>query len=337
MIPLSIRGVGMVSSVGNGALECSASVRAGVARVATTAVMSRGRAPLRMALVPNDGLHPLPLVDAAPRSTRHRRILRLAHAAIVEASDAAGGAPLPVSLVTSALDTQSELLLDDLALLLGERVERASSRHFATGAAGVFVALLDAAHRIAAGETGAVMVVGADSLLDLRRLDALQQARRLLVDDVMDGFIPGEGAAALVVSAAGAGAMATIAAVGAGDDPFRHEGELPLTGDGLTRAAQAALGDTPTPVREVWCDLNGEAWTAREWGLAARRCHRWMAPEVEVRHPAEFFGDPGAAAGAMLLTLAAVGLYRGTSRGPSLVWSRTDAGLRGAARLERSG
>ena len=337
MIPLSIRAVGMVSSVGNSALECSASVRAGIARLATTSIMSRGRSPLRMGLVAPDGLAPLPLVDTAARSTRHRRVLRLAHAAIVEASDAAGGAPLPVSLVTSALDTQSELLLDDLAALLGERVDRASSRHFATGAAGVFVALLDAAHRIAAGEAGAVMVVGADSLLDLRRLDALQQARRILGDDVMDGFIPGEGAAALVVSAAGAGAMATIAAVGAGDDPFRHEGELPLTGDGLTRAAQAALGDTPTPVREVWCDLNGEAWTAREWGLAARRCHRWMAPEVEVRHPAEFFGDPGAAAGAMLLTLAAVGLYRGTSRGPSLVWSRTDAGLRGAARLERSG
>nr|MBK7069176.1 hypothetical protein [Deltaproteobacteria bacterium] len=200
----------------------------------------------------------------------------------------------------------------------------------------MFVALLDAAHRIAAAETGAVMVVGADSLLDLRRLDALQQARRILVDGVMDGFIPGEGAAALVVSVAGAGAMATIAAVGADDDPFRHEGELPLTGDGLTRGAGGARG-AATPVREVWCDLNGEAWTAREWGLAARRCHRWMAPEVEVRHPAEFFGDPGAAAGAMLLTLAAVGLYRGTSRGPSLVWSRSDAGLRGAARLERSG
>ncbi|MBK6533437.1 MAG: hypothetical protein IPF99_28760 [Deltaproteobacteria bacterium] len=334
MIPLSIRAVGMVSSVGNSALECSASVRAGVARIATTAVLSRRGSPLRLGLVPPEALHELPVVDAALRTTRHRRILRLAHAAIVEASDAWGVTPLPLSLVTSDLDQQTGPLLDDLAVLVGDRVDRATSRHFPSGSAGVFLALLDARHRIARGEIAAALVVGADSLLDLRRLDALQQAGRLLVDGVMNGFIPGEGAAALVVTAAGPGALATVAGLGAGSDGFRLDGEGPLTGDGLTTAVQTALADATAPVREVWADLNGESWSGREWGLAARRSHRWMAPEAAVVHPAEYFGDPGAASGAMLLTLAAVGLYRGISRGPSLVWGLAETGSGGAARLE---
>jgi 3-oxoacyl-[acyl-carrier-protein] synthase-1 len=222
-------------------------------------------------------------------------------------------------------------------MLVGDRVDLATSRHLPSGGAGVFVALLDAAHRIERGEAGAVMVVGADSLLDLARLDALQQERRLLVDDVMDGFIAGEGAAALVVSAVTPGALATVAGVGAGDDPFRHEGDAPLTGDGLTSAVQTALAGATAPVGAVWADLNGEAWTAREWGLAARRSHRSIAPDAAVHHPAEFYGHPGAAAGAMLLTLAAMGLYRGVAVGSSLVWGLSDGGLRGAARLERSG
>lgn len=337
MIPLSIRAVGMVSSVGNSALECSASVRAGIARLATTSIMSRGRSPLRMGLVAPDGLASLPLVDAAARSTRHRRVLRLAHAAIVEASDGVGGAAVPLSLVTSALDHQSTVMLDDVSMLVGDRIDRAASRHLPTGAAGVFVALLDAAHRIERGEASTVMVVGADSLLDLRRLDALQGERRLLVDEVMDGFIPGEGAAALVVSAVTPGALATVAGVGAGDDPFRHEGDAPLTGDGLTTAVQTSLVGATTPVGAVWADLNGESWTGREWSLAARRTHRWIAPDAAVHHPAECFGYAGASSGAMLLTLAAVGLHRGVSVGSSLVWSLSDGGLRGAARLERSG
>lgn len=336
MTPLSVRAVGMLASVGNTAPECAASVRAGITRVAETSVMSRAMSPLRMGLVPPASFPRLPAVDVAPRASRHRRVLKLAHAAITEASDVFGGLALPLTLVTGARDDASGPMLDDLASLLGERVDGARSRHVAAGAAGVFLALLDAAHRIERGEARAVLIAGADTMLDLVRLDALQVSRRVLVDDVMDGFLPGEGAAALVVTGDAPGGLATIAVTGVARDAFRHEGDHALNGDGLTEAVHAALTGTTEPVREVWAGLNGESWTAREWGLAARRAHRNLATEMKLHHPVESFGDPGGALGAMLLVLAALGVYRGTSRGPSLVWSLSDEGLRGAARVERA-
>lgn len=334
--PLSIRAVGMVSSVGGSALECHASVRAGIARAADTRVMSRDGTPLRMALVPPSSLGGCALLDAALRSTRQRRVLRLAAAAITEASDAAGVGAIPLSVVCSGRDAGSPTMLDDLAVLLGGRVARGDCALYATGAAGVFVALLDAASRIARGEVGAVMIAGVDSMLDLARLDALQRARRVLVDDATDAFVPGEGAAALVVTAAAPGALATIAGVGAAEDSFRPDGDDSLTGRGVTAAVRDAMGGAATPAREVWAGLNGESWTAKEWGLAARRNHRALSPDAALRHPAECFGDPGAALGAMLVGLAALGLRRGVSSGPCLAWALSDDGLRGAARVERA-
>lgn len=335
-MPLAIRAVGMVSSVGDSALECHASVKAGIARAADTRVMSREASPLRMALVPASALGPSPLVDTALRSTRARRMLRLAAAAIREASDAAGGAAMPLSVVTSARDAGSQSLLDDLATILGDRVARGASAHRSDGAAGVFAALVDAAARIARGEVSAVMVVGVDSMLDLARLDALQRARRVLVDDASDAFVPGEGAAALVVCAAASGALATVAGVGVADDPFCVEGEGALTGRGLTEAVRDAMAGAVTPCREVWAGLNGESWTAKEWGLAARRNHAALSPDAALRHPVESFGDPGAALGAMLVAHAALGLHRGVSRGSCLAWAVSEEGLRGAVRLERA-
>lgn len=334
MIPLSVRSVGMIASVGDGALECAASVRAGVARVAETSILSRGLAPLRMALVPAGSLPALSILDAAPRGTRHRRVLRLAHAALREAFAALDAPALPVSVVTSARD-HGPTVLDDLAQLPGLAIDRARSVHVGAGAAGVFLALRDAAHRISRGEADAVAVVCADSLLDPVRLDALQRARRLLVDDVTDGFLPGEGACALVVRAAGDGGLATIPMACVEPDGFTPEGELPLTGDGLSRAIQGASEGASAPASEVWAGLNGEAWTAREWGVAARRARRALRADATLAHPVECFGDPGAALGGMLLTLAVVAAARGLSRGCSLAWASSEDGLRGAARVER--
>lgn len=336
MIRLSVRSTAMVSSVGSSALECSASVRAGIARVADTAVMSRGRAPLRMALVPDDALPALALVDDAARPTRHRRILRLAHAAIVEACDAVGARAVSMVIATSIDADHAALLLDDLETLAGGRLDRATSRHLHGGAAGAFAALVEASRRIEQGVADAVLVVGADSHLDLVRLDALQRSRRILVDEVMDGFIPGEGAAAVLVSGERSGAVATIARSGLTEDPFRVEGDAPLRGDGLTAALHEALVEAGEPVTDVWAGLDGASWTAREWGLGARRIHRSLAHDLRVHHPVESFGAPGAALGAMLVVLAAVGLQRGTLRGPCLAWALSDDGLRGAARIERS-
>jgi len=332
-VPLAIRAVGMVCSVGYTAVECQASVRAGIARIAAGSVLSRAGTALPMALVPQEGLRPLPRVDTALRNTRHRRMLRLAATAITEASEAYG-APLPVTLVTAARDGDGSPLLDDLLALLDGRLLGAGSGLRAQGSAGVGLALADAAHRVASGAEHAVMIVGVDSLLDFVRLDALQRSQRVLVDDATDGFLPGEGAAAVVVSAAGDDDLPTLADASVTTDPFTREGDAALTGDGLSTALREVMTGADQQARTVWASINGEAWTAREWAIAARRNHHSLADGMQLRHPVECFGDPGAALGAMLLVLAAGAWGRRDTLGPSLVCTASEEGLRGALRLE---
>jgi len=327
----------MVSSVGNGSLECAASVRAGLSRFADTSVMTRGLRPLRMALVSEEALRALDALDEAPRSARHRRTLRLAAAAVGEVLEAVALRGAPCLVVSGLPDPAGALLVDDLVAVFGDALDGAASRSIRAGAAGVYVALLDAAHRIANGDATAVLVAAAGTRLDLMALDDLQRAGRLLVDDAMEGFVPGEGAAALCVTAATGDGLAKITHVGVGSDPFTFEGEEPMTAEGLTRALQGALPASAEPARSLWLGLNGESWNAREYGVAARRCHGLMIERPAVRHPVECFGDPEAALGAMQLCLAATFLHRGWSDGPSLVWNFSDDGLRGAARLVASG
>lgn len=99
---------------------------------------------------------------------------------------------------------------------------------------------------------------------------------------------------------------------------------------------RAALASATAPVTAVLSSLNGEHLFAKEWGVAARRNHRLLAEDAPVVHPAEHHGDPGAASGALLAGLAAIGLTRGAYGPSALVWAASDGPARGAARFERS-
>jgi 3-oxoacyl-[acyl-carrier-protein] synthase I len=334
--PLSIAAVGAVTSVGFSALECWLSVRAGITRFAETSIVSRARSPLRMALVPEGAGGVLPLVDAALRAPRHRRMLRLATSVIAETAWFLQGRALPITLVTSGIEGDHSPMLHDLAMLNDGRVDLATSRHLTVGAAGLGIALADAAHRIRTQETSAVVIVTVDSLFDLRRLDALQQSGRVLTEEATDAMIPGEGAAAIVVcSDEYANALAHITGHSTERDSFTRDGELPLTGDGLTTAIRGACQDAHERVGDVWTAVNGESWTAREWGIAARRNQGALHEAHRVHHPAEYWGDTGAAHGGLMLSLAAVGLSRATAPRPVLVCAYGEEGYRCAVRLAR--
>jgi 3-oxoacyl-[acyl-carrier-protein] synthase-1 len=52
-----------------------------------------------------------------------------------------------------------------------------------------------------------------------------------------------------------------------------------------------------------------------------------------IDHPADKFGDAGAAIGAILMTLAAKSLMTATRQGPALVWAASDREPRACAVL----
>ena len=94
---------------------------------------------------------------------------------------------------------------------------------------------------------------------------------------------------------------------------------------------QAASGD----IACVYAGLNGESFWAKEWGVAQIRCAGHLRHRLRVQHPADCFGDAGAALGLIMLGLGALDLSRGRIDGDCLVWGGADRGERGAALLSR--
>ena len=108
--------------------------------------------------------------------------------------------------------------------------------------------------------------------------------------------------------------------------------ERPNTAKVLTAASRSALGDARLEASEigaVWSDLNGESYRAREWAFSEIRLG--FKAHTELIHPADCYGDVGAASDAILFGLAALAQATGWSGGkPALVFTGSEAGIRGA-------
>ena len=82
--------------------------------------------------------------------------------------------------------------------------------------------------------------------------------------------------------------------------------------------------DEQTLISRIFSSMNGERYWGKEWGVAYLRNQQAFLPEHSLVHPADCFGDIGAAAGSILLGLAA------RSDGPSIVYCSSDRGQRSA-------
>jgi 3-oxoacyl-[acyl-carrier-protein] synthase-1 len=183
-----------------------------------------------------------------------------------------------------------------------------------------------------------VIVGGVDSFLDLRLLATLDAEQRILGSHVMDGFIPGEGAAFYVLSAEGSPSAKghRVIANGAASamDPGHRYGEEPARGEGLAAAldqVRQRMQPAPAPIGTTFAGFNGESFDAKLWGVAWLRHKDFFAPGMVIEHPADKFGDAGAAMGAILTVLAAQALASGTRSGPALVWAASDREPRACA------
>jgi 3-oxoacyl-[acyl-carrier-protein] synthase-1 len=93
------------------------------------------------------------------------------------------------------------------------------------------------------------------------------------------------------------------------------------------------MSTSPAPVGTTFAGFNGENFDAKLWGVARLRHHDFFAPDMLMEHPADKYGDAGAATGAILTVMAATALARGQRPGPALVWAASDTELRGCALL----
>jgi 3-oxoacyl-[acyl-carrier-protein] synthase-1 len=272
-------------------------------------------------------------------------MLRLATQALQEASR--GGAALPLFLALPELSMKGEdiisaTFLEHLATQAGVELNLPQSRVFHQGRAGGLVAVANACQALRSGRFRTVLVGGVDTYLDLQLLAGLGMEGRLLVEGAFDGFIPGEGAAFLLLGVPGEARrqkrvpLAHLLGIGIGKEEGHLYSDAPYRGEGLAQAFHQLFASlsTDTPrIRCVYAGLNGENFWAKEWGVAYLRHRQHFEEYLRVEHPIELTGDSGAAVGTTMTGLAALGLYKGYRQGPILVWSSSDREARAAVLL----
>ena len=339
----------VLCAIGSGTPQVWASARAGIARIASSHVMDRRFEPIQMGLVPEDALPPLaPKLDELPLPARARRMLRLAAPSFkAVATDVSGPVVVFLGLPELAPDDAPWLKYVPayLELMTDVIVDRERSVVVPGGRASALLALERALAALESGAAHHVVVGGVDTYLDLRLLATLDDEQRILGRTVMDGFIPGEGAAFYVLSRSPhkseqndeSPPAVVVHGAASSRDPEHRYGDAPAKGEGLAMAlAQLRQRMQPLPqgsIATTFAGFNGENFDAKLWGVARLRHNDLFSPDTLIEHPADKYGDAGAATGAILVALAAQALSTGARPGPALVWAASDRELRGCAIL----
>ncbi len=344
--PTAVFDVGMLTAVGMNAEQTAASVRAGISRFAETSVYDKRFEPFVMALLPDEVLPPLAseLEKAAGLTSRQMRILRLAAPALRQvATKLANTADIPIYLgAPEQFPNRPQPLNDEffnqLSIQSGIQFNITESKLFCDGRAAGLIALKEAMERISSGKNNSVLAGGADTYLDLYLLGTLDTEARILGPGTMDGFIPGEGAAFLLLSKSDTmtshniSPLASLSSVSIGYEEGHLYSEKPYLGDGLASTLEKLFqnGNIKETIKEVYSSINGENHWAKEWGVAFLRNSNFFDAAHGMHHPADCFGDTGAASGIILVILAIMGIKHGYRRRPALITCSSDFGNRAA-------
>jgi 3-oxoacyl-[acyl-carrier-protein] synthase-1 len=179
------------------------------------------------------------------------------------------------------------------------------------------------------------VIVATDSLVVWHTLAAYEEERRLLTGEVSNGFIPGEGAGALLIGLPNGGTELCCTGIGFATEKAHIRGEEPLRADGLTAAVKEALSDASCEMHHLdfrITDISGEQYYFKEASLALSRSLRQLKEKFDLWHPAECIGESGALAGVAVLAVAHAACHKNYAPGSNILTHMSnDNGARAAA------
>lgn len=331
---LTIVGSGMVTAVGLTAPSACAAIRCGLNNFRETAFLgSTGEA-----IVGSE----VPLRGPWRGPKRLARMLSAVIGQSFEADETIRPAETPVILCIAERERPGRY--EDLKQRLADEVSARMPLHpdsiiVSQGRVGGVVALREARELLYGRGHSAVVVAGVDSYLSAPTLAVYEAKRRLLTPANSDGFIPGEGAAAVVVKRALPTMEPQLVVLGIGFALERAtiEGEEPLRADGLVEAVRNALADARMRIEECdfrITDVSGEQYWFKEAALAVARLLRARKEQFDLWHPADCIGEVGAAAGPAVFNVAWAASRKGYAKGPNILCHfGNDDGKRAAAIL----
>ena len=304
----------MLTPLGN-VEQTVAGVAAGMNVYQQSIFLNRQNNPMTMCEVPSEAFVKLPEKIAALKlSHRRERVVKLAItglSALFEQTSLSSKTPVlfcaPEKIPgtrTTIDDRYLELMLNEFP----ENVDQQNSFVFPFGRAAISHALDAAKEILNSGQYEAVIVGGADSFRDPLLLEILDLEGRVLAEGVPGGFAPGEASAFLVLQLADQNKTdkARIAAWASASEPGHRYSDENYLGEALAGAVQASLDSAPEKsIAGIYANLNGEQFFSKEWGIAQLRNNKWFAEQIDIFHPADCFGDLGAATGPVQIGLVA--------------------------------
>jgi 3-oxoacyl-[acyl-carrier-protein] synthase-1 len=208
----------------------------------------------------------------------------------------------------------------------------------AQGRVGVAVALGHARRLIEEHKVPRVLIAATDTLLTWPTLSQYERGDRLLTARNSNGFMPGEGAGALLIESPRGRDELVCTGLGFGVEKAHIDSGEPLRADGLATALKAALGEAAREMHDLdfrITDVSGEQYYFKEAALALSRTLRKRKPEFDIWHPAECTGEAGALAGIAIVALADAACRKQFAPGPNIVAHlANDAGQRAAVTLQ---
>ena len=336
--PIAILKTGLVTSVGLTAPSTCAAIRAKLTNPSETRFINSGGEWIMA--------HQVTLVQP------WRGLAKLAKMAAMVIEEALADMPrddwvhIPLLLCVAEPDRPGRLdgldhrLIADILDELGVKFAPQSAI-VAHGRVGVAVALAQARTLLAGGCTR-VLIAATDSLLTWPTLSHYEREDRLLTARNSNGFMPGEGAGALLVGAGeGQAGELVCTGIGFGREAAHLDSGEPLRAEGLSMAIKAALAEAGCAMHDMdfrITDLSGEQYYFKEATLALSRTLRKRKEEFDIWHPAECTGEQGAAAGLAVVALADAACRKAFTKGPNiLAHMANDAGQRTALSLQFRG
>jgi 3-oxoacyl-[acyl-carrier-protein] synthase-1 len=353
-----LTGVGLVCPAGLTAAHSCAAIRARISRLTDyplySCIPKEDDSPENEAATSEDevvkaGIVPLLPVDLlGPERLRKLALLalqRLVTEGRLERKDLRRAAllvalPLPDEIVS--FWRLRELFVDGLCRQAG--LEGWAEVDVAEGGpASVFRQMQAANEWLRARRVEFAVVLAVDSFIDVERLTLLDTAWRLLSARNVDGFLPGEAGAALLLEGPraakrrGSRVLARLGPSTFTSEPMPIGSEHWSSGAGLCAALRPLVSVSPKGTVGDWvlCDLNGESYRAIEWGLVQTRLARELPSLRRLVHPADLIGDAGTALAGVLAACAAQAFVRGYAPSASaLLWAASDDGGRAALVLQ---
>lgn len=344
-----IANTGMINSIGYDTKMVHAVWRAGHSAYEISNHMTRDRHLATLAKIPSEAESPLveQLDERSDIRPRDKRLLGYAQIAIEQALSRHQGAEVPLLLTgPENYSGFTNQLPNDFLRYLSQQtqapIDYSASRLSSLGRAGVIESLRLAEHYLRSYNFPAVLVGGIDSGQYDAWLQKLDADGRLKTErpEPEDGFVPGDGAAMLLLTLDPSASLCTeqyrfrLAPPGIAEEAGHLYSDHPNLGAGLDRAVKEAASHLPsaTKISRLFSSANGESFWAKELGVAVLRSSD-IFQDLEHLHPADCYGDIGAATGATLIGVALWEAMQFSTNAATMITTSSDHALRSAVCL----